>query len=1217
MLETVAVKKMDQLSHIYHLMKEKEDLFHADRLRDVIRKADQEEVVIAFCGHFSAGKSTMLNRLYGEELLPTSPIPTSANVVKIQSGADRVVLTMRSGKKYTYQGTFTDEELKQLCKNGDEVIHVQVYRENTWLPKGVALLDTPGIDSTDDDHRAATESSLHLADAIFYVMDYNHVLSEVNFQFVKELRERQKRVFLVVNQIDKHREEELSFPQYRKNVDQSFRDWGIQVEGVFYITLHQGNHPHNEWNQLQGCFQRLIQERKTVVEKSVSHEARYLVMEHVKVLEERKHKEVQNRLSSLAVDTLPDLRLLEEQRKKQEKRLNELKQKQEQSDETFQKGLEDILENAYLMPYEVRDLAHRYLETELTNFKVGFLFSRGKTEKEKERRQAAFYEKLKQTVDTQLDFHIKQYVIQYAKDQEVYTESLGEEIYHLHGLLKLDWLKEVIKEGAGFTGAYLLKYTEDLVQAIKQAYRREAQKWYHSFSEEIKARWNVQWKEEEDRLQRLEHQYILRKWMDDAEEEFQSWKCDLLDLLEGKKEPEPMKNPGWFREEKPVYLSEEELPLSGPTNSISSPHENERVKKERNGRVPDVEDRLSTVRRAEAVMTGLPALQTILQELKEKRRRGESRQFTIALFGAFSAGKSSFANALMGESVLPVSPNPTTATINWILPPNEEFRHGDGVIHFKSKETLLEDLKQVYHWFQRDIGTLEEGLQGIDKLLKTPHPTVRQKTTFPFLKALQSGFDLVQGHLGETILMKREEFEAYVAQESHSCFVERGELYFDCPLTRQGVTLVDTPGADSIHARHTDVAFQYIKNADAILFVTYYNHAFSRADREFLIQLGRVKDSFSMDKMFFIMNAADLASSQEERVEVEDYIRNQLLQYGIRQPRLFPVSSLLALEEKKAGDRRDYPDSGLSAFEDAFTDFLMKDLMAVSLHSMESDIRRAARVLENLLETARQSHEEKQYNWKINQKKQEKVLRGIREYDASLEEHALKQEVEELLYYVRQRLFLRYHDWFTEIFNPASLRDDRGDIPGQLRSCMLEMMDRMQHDLVQELRATSLRVEKWIRGKLDPHAELIQKSIHSYDPGLFLSMQVDFSSSSPEYDKPFPHLAVDDFKKVMSTFKNSKWFFERDGKKRFRDELKKVLDKEVIEYLRTQQDLLHLFYLGKWKQALDQVKEKAARDSRDYYKSIQLAWSEEVDTDEYEKKADQLKACLQEIHEQG
>ncbi|WP_249686057.1 dynamin family protein, partial [Bacillus velezensis] len=69
----------------------------------------------------------------------------------------------------------------------------------------------------------------------------------------------------------------------------------------------------------------------------------------------------------------------------------------------------------------------------------------------------------------------------------------------------------------------------------------------------------------------------------------------------------------------------------------------------------------------------------------------------------------------------------------------------------------------------------------------------------------------------------------------------------------------------------TDVSFQYIKNAGAILFVTYYNHVFSRAGREFLIQLGRVKDTFALDKMFFLINAADLAESEEVCGMVKGY----------------------------------------------------------------------------------------------------------------------------------------------------------------------------------------------------------------------------------------------------------------------------------------------------------------------------------------------------------
>ena len=66
--------------------------------------------------------------------------------------------------------------------------------------------------------------------------------------------------------------------------------------------------------------------------------------------------------------------------------------------------------------------------------------------------------------------------------------------------------------------------------------------------------------------------------------------------------------------------------------------------------------------------------------------------------------------------------------------------------------------------------------------------------------------------------------------------------------------------------------------------------------------MGRVKDTFALDKMFFIVNAIDLAQNEEEMDAVLDYVEEQLVTYGIRQPHLYPVSSMLALQEKIAGE---------------------------------------------------------------------------------------------------------------------------------------------------------------------------------------------------------------------------------------------------------------------------------------------------------------------------
>src|SRR5699024_11254272 len=88
----------------------------------------------------------------------------------------------------------------------------------------------------------------------------------------------------------------------------------------------------------------------------------------------------------------------------------------------------------------------------------------------------------------------------------------------------------------------------------------------------------------------------------------------------------------------------------------------------------------------------IPGYQTLVNDLQTRQQKLTDRKLTIALFGAFSAGKSSFANALIGEQLLPSSPNPTTAVINEIAPVTKQYTHGTVVIHLKDEQTLVHDI---------------------------------------------------------------------------------------------------------------------------------------------------------------------------------------------------------------------------------------------------------------------------------------------------------------------------------------------------------------------------------------------------------------------------------------------------------------------------------------------------------------------------------------------
>ncbi|MBS7530224.1 dynamin family protein [Hazenella sp. IB182353] len=1210
-MQTINLKWLDRLGYLYQEIEQHGDIENRNKVHDLIQKADRQELLIAFCGHFSAGKSTLLNRLYGEPILPTSPIPTSANVVKIERGENRVVLELSTGEKHLFTGTYSDEELKALCKNGEEILAVHIYREVSHLPERVGLLDTPGIDSVDEAHREATESALHVADCIFYMMDYNHVQSEVNHDYIKRLTERGKKVYVIINQIDKHQENELSFSAYQASIESSFRAWEVPLAGIFYTSMRDETHPNNQFSTLKKKIDSIIQNKSTYMEESIYAEASFLIESHMAYC---KHEQ-QDQLHALE-QCIKEMGQPKEELDKKVKQVTEAYTQVEKMSQNihvnFHQGLDQILQNAYLMPADLRDLAYRYLESLQTGFKVGLFLTKTKTETEKSARLEHFHTRLLEVVTAQLDTHINQYLADFMRKQEIYSDERGNVIYREGVTLEPNLLQEILKAGAGLTGNYVLQYTEDLAQEIKRRYK---QKGLHIFSKMypwIEVKYAEQLTELQlslDQLKQAQVAYVqLAKYKDD----WALMREKLWHYLDGKVQPERKIDIQQLIQEERVIRSSTKI---GMKQNIQVPVEKVPVEsvtiKDVN---PDLQ--LSGVCdlfvRAEKTVSDLTGFENLVSTMQQKRERIQNQQYTIALFGAFSSGKSSFANALIGERILPVSPNPTTATINQIMPPQAGFSHGDVKVFFKPADMLLEDVRQALQWFDYHIERLEDAFSYIEACMKKKAMSPKQKLVLPFLIAVQKGFHHFVDLLGTSITCTLSNFQEYVANEAKSCFVERVELYYDCPLTRQGIRIVDTPGADSIHARHTDVAFQYIKNADAIFFVTYYNHVFSRADREFLIQLGRVKDTFTLDKMFFILNAVDLAGSSEEQHEVQHYLHEQLLTYGIRRPKLFPLSSLQALAEKEGRAKKDV-NSGISQFEQAFMQFVQSELQLVTIQGLSQDYHTFCQKLDHFIHSATQSEETKKAQLIQNQQEQTEIKSRFDRFQTDTELHILQQEIDELIYYVKQRLFYRYQDFFQEIFNPSILKEDEHTMSDKLMSCMKELLVYMGSDLMQELRATSLRLESWMDEKRAIAIKNLQEEGHKINDKLVFSVNEQVKYNSILLAEPFQNHTWRTFKKELSMFKNPKHFFEKNGKEQMREQISKRLEPAIDDYLQAEKDLFITHFRSEWENTFQLMKKRVYHEVNAFYTEMNQFLTDETDITAYHEVRSQLEHILDEI----
>ncbi|CAG7648751.1 GTPase Der [Paenibacillus allorhizosphaerae] len=1186
------------------------DAENGRKLRQLLTKAESGRLSIAFCGHFSAGKSSLINRLCGHPLLPSSPIPTSANIVSIVNGKAGAQVVHRLGEGQYSEAKVEQvplEELAEHCRNGESIETVEIRYPIPFLGEAAALLDTPGIDSTDDAHQLATESALHLADVVFYVMDYNHVQSEINLSFTKKMTEWGKPLYLIVNMVDKHREQELPFEKYQVGVREAFANWHVRPDGILYTSVRVPDHPASEWHKLDWLLGRLIELREPLVRLSLEKSARALAAAHAAKMAEANEPAKEALRAKLAADEGTEA--AQEAYLQVSAELARLAALPQELDQAVRKSVASVLDNANVTPAVTRDLAHVYLESRRPGFKVGWFGSAAKTATEVEQRLAAFHKDFASQVETQLARHVQQAVKAGLEGQGLPQAAVTEAADSIRGEISPTWLAAQVNEAAVFGNEYTLNYSKQIAAEAKSLYRKEA----FAALDSLLASLDAALAPRRDALRRelaaLEARLGSLRELErlaQAEAAYGTALQAQLPAAVAPALPAPEAAPAAAAAGTPAPAAHdlrEALARIAPGTASADDGAPALAAGDHRRRLRSSAARLTA---AAEELAGVAALQTIRRSLREKAQRLEHNRFTVALFGAFSAGKSSFANALIGERVLPVSPNPTTAAINKIMPPEPEagWPHGTAKVKMKSRERLESDVLYSLEVLGAAAGTLEQAVDAISQL-KAEHVPGKGKPHYAFLKAVEKGWDAMSPSLGQELKVSAEEFGDYAADETRSCFVELIELYYANPLTDQGVVLVDTPGADSINARHTGVAFDYIKNADAILFVTYYNHAFSHADKQFLLQLGRVKDSFELDKMFFIVNAADLAASEEELAGVVGHLESNLLQHGIRNPRIYPLSSYYALEGKISHDRQTMAQSGILPFERQFVRFTFEELPRMAIDAGLSDIRRAAGVLRHWMEGAKADADERSRQSRELSEKLASAKTDLAAFEPEADLRELAKEIQELLYYVKQRTAYRFGDLFNLAFNPSVFREDTRDTKMVLVSAWEDLRRMISFDLTQEVLATTLRVENKINKLAERAARQLADAIRDRIPSFEDAGFEPFKLRTPELEGSLP--AEDIGAKWLSGFfKNAKQFFEGDGKQKLRTELEARLNEPMTRFAEEQAAALGAAYADQLRDAYRMVTERMTLALEEHAEGLIDALEMKIDLSELAQKHDRL-----------
>jgi GTP-binding protein EngB required for normal cell division len=184
-----------------------------DKLLALRKRLAQERFHLAVLGQFKRGKSTLINALLGEPVLPTGVLPLTSVPTFLLPGTDRRVLVhYRSGRSPEELAAFDGDGVGELLagyvteeanpRNHLGVSHVEVFHPARLLGDGVILIDTPGIGSTHLHNTEATLGFLSQCDAALFVLSPDPPITQVEVEFLREVRSRVVRVFFVFNKVD-------------------------------------------------------------------------------------------------------------------------------------------------------------------------------------------------------------------------------------------------------------------------------------------------------------------------------------------------------------------------------------------------------------------------------------------------------------------------------------------------------------------------------------------------------------------------------------------------------------------------------------------------------------------------------------------------------------------------------------------------------------------------------------------------------------------------------------------------------------------------------------------------------------------------------------------------------------------------------------------------------------------------------------------------------
>jgi len=211
-------KVRDLLEQMKHYAAHGQNPTLASSLEQIDQKLVDNRFYLVVLGQFKRGKSTFINSLIGDTLLPTAIVPLTSIVTVLRYGEQqKVEVIFKDGSRTEV----TRDDLAEYVtekgnpKNAKGVDRVEIAYPSDYLKQGVHIIDTPGVGSIFANNTEMTYDFLPHVDAALFLLAGDPPISEAELAFLKDIRKYVEKIFFIQNKVDyldeQERQESMAF----------------------------------------------------------------------------------------------------------------------------------------------------------------------------------------------------------------------------------------------------------------------------------------------------------------------------------------------------------------------------------------------------------------------------------------------------------------------------------------------------------------------------------------------------------------------------------------------------------------------------------------------------------------------------------------------------------------------------------------------------------------------------------------------------------------------------------------------------------------------------------------------------------------------------------------------------------------------------------------------------------------------------------------------